>query len=235
MDLKALLSKESFRYVITLIVGVTIGVLFYPTKRVGESISQKYEKEISLLKETHNKELVVLSEKYNSQVQENLNIKIQTEKKLNSLALEIKDLKSKQKTAYYKLVKPDGTVEIKRFSEIEVTESTKVIVQIQEEFRQKIDKIESKWSDIHKERISVIKKEFDTKESEYQKTISQLQMRKTIASNEKRFGLEAGLLTDKSYYVHSSMDVWGPLYLGVHGQYNDNGNKQLGVGLGLRF
>lgn len=235
MDYKALLSKEWVRYVAILLIGITVGVIFYPTSRIEETVSQKYKTQIASMKEAHTKELIQSTERYNSQVQENLNLRIQTEKKLNALALEIRDLKSKQKTSYYKLVKPDGTIEIKRFSETEVTESTKVIVQIQEEFKQKIDQIETKWSSIHKERVSILKKEFDAKESEYQKTISQLQMTKITTSNEKRFGLEAGLLTDKSYYAHGTMDVWGPLYLGFQGQYNNNGTKQLGIGLGLRF
>lgn len=234
MDYKALLSKEWIRYLGILILGVTVGALFYPTSRIEEKLTKKYEQEILSLKETHAKETQELNEKYLTKVEENFNLKIETEKKLSVLALEIRDLKSKQKTAYYKLVKPDGTIEIKKFSETEVTESSKVIVQIQEEFKQKIDQIEIKWSEIHKERVSKIQKDFNNKESEYQKTIAQLQFSKTTTTNEKRFGLEIGLLTDKSYYAHSTMDLWGPLYLGVQGQMNDK-QKEIGLGIGLRF
>jgi hypothetical protein len=114
-----------------------------------------------------------------------------------------------------------------------VTESTKVVTQIQEEFKVKVDQIETKWSVLHKERVLKIEKEFNSKESKYKKTIEDLQKSKITTTNQKRFGLEAGILTNKDYYGHISIDVWGPIYIGIMAEHGIN--NLLGIGTGMRF
>lgn len=236
MNLKDLLSKEWVRLVGVLLIGITIGVIFYPTKRIEEKMTQKHQAEVSIIKEQHSKEVSELNEKLTVSLQENKQLHVESERKITKLTNEVKNLQSKQKTAYYKLIKPDGTIEIKKFTESEVNESTKVVTSIQEEFKQKIDQIETKWSTIHQERVSKLVKEFDSKETEYKKTIDELTKSKTVSINEKKFGIEAGILNDKSYYGHATMDVWGPTFIGVHGELGQNNNaNKLGVGLGLRF
>lgn len=234
--LKELFKNELFRGVLVLLLGVTIGVLFYPAKQVEEKVSQKYEQQISSLKESFTKEQSSLKETISSLSQENTKMTIESERKIARLSLEIKDLKSKQKTAYYKVVRPDGTIEIKKFSETEVTESTKVISEIKDEFNTKIAQIESKWTTLYQDRLTKIQKEFESKESDYKNTISQLESSKTTTLNPKKFGLSIGILSDKSYYSDAIADIWGPLYIGVHGEIDkyQNDNK-LGLSLGLRF
>jgi uncharacterized membrane-anchored protein YhcB (DUF1043 family) len=51
--IKALIQNEWTRGILVLLLGVTIGVLFYPTKRVEEKLTQKYEQQISALKQEH--------------------------------------------------------------------------------------------------------------------------------------------------------------------------------------
>lgn len=237
MNFTDLLSKEWFRLTGMLLIGVTIGAIFYPTKRIEEKITQKHQEEISILREQHSKEVSELNDKYSASLKENKEYHSESEKKITKLTEQVNSLQSKQKTSYYKLVKPDGTVEIKKFTESEVNESTKVISSIQEEFKQKVDAIESKWSEIHKERVAKLQKAFDSKESEYKKTIDELQKSKTVSVNEKKFGLEAGITSNKNYYGHATMDLWGPVFVGVHGQVGSNGDNanNLGLGLGLRF
>lgn len=234
MKIADLLSKEWVRLVGVLLIGITIGVVFYPSKRVEEKITQKFEQEISTLKEVQSKELKEVNEKLSITSIEKKELHEQSEKKINSLTTEIKNLQSKQKTSYYKLVKPDGTIEIKKFSESEVSESSSVITQIQQEFKTKIDQIDSKYATIHKERIEKIQKDFQSKEVEYQKTIAELSKTKITTTNEKRFGIEAGMDQDKNYYGHATADLWGPVFLGVHGQINKTDSK-LGAGIGVRF
>jgi hypothetical protein len=219
-----------------LLLGVTIGVLFYPTKRVEEKLTQKYEQQISALKQEHQLETQKLTENYNLSLKE-ASIRLEeTQKKVSSLTVQIKELKSNQKTAKFKIVRPDGTIEEKEFTETQTEESSKVISQIQEEFKTKVTQIEQKWSDIHRQRVTEIKKEFDRKESEYKNTIATLEKEKKVTTNDKRFGLEVGIMTDKNYYGHGTMDVWGPTFIGVHGQFGQNNqNNQMGVGIGIRF
>lgn len=232
----SLLQNQWVRYVLILLVGITIGVVFYPTKRIEEKITQKYEQEIQDVKEVHQKVITDLNEKYAAVLIENKELHVQSEAKISKLTSEIKSLQSKQKTAYYKLIKPDGTIEIKKFTESEVNESSKVVIQIQEEFKTKIDQIETKWESIHKERVAKIQKEYASKESAYRKTIEELSKSKTVSINEKKFGLELGMMSNKNYYGHATADVWGPFFLGVQGEYGaQNNDNKLGLGIGLRF
>lgn len=237
MNPRVLLENVWVRYVLILLVGITIGAIFYPSKKTEEKLTQKHQEEISIMKEQHSKEVSELNEKYSASLKENKELHVQTEKKISKLTEQISNLQSKQKTAFYKLVKPDGTIEIKKFTESEVNESTKVVSSIQEEFKQKIDAIETKWSEIHKERVAKLQKDFDSKESSYKKTIDELQKSKTVSVNEKRFGIEAGITNEKNYYGHATMDLWGPVFVGVHGQVGANSNNanNMGLGLGLRF
>lgn len=236
MNYKELLSKEWVRLVGVLLIGVTIGAVFYPTKHIEEKMTAKHQEEVALLKESHSKEVYELNEKYVASVQENKQLHIESEQKITKLTNEVKTLQSKQKIATYKLIKPDGTIEERTFTESEVNESSKVVTSIQEEFKTKIDQIETKWSTIHQERVSKLVKDFDSKEMEYKKTIDELSKSKVVTTNEKRFGVEAGIMNDKNYYGHATMDVWGPTFVGVHGELGQNGDgNKLGVGLGLRF
>jgi len=234
--IKQLLSNEWMRGVLILLLGITIGVVFYPTKKIEEKITQKYEQQISSLKEEHQKETQKITETYAASLKQTTVKLAEAEKKVYSLSVQIKDLRSKQKIAKFKIVRPDGTLEEKEFIETKIEESSKVITQIQEEFKTKIAQIEQKWSDIHRQRAVDLKKEFDRKESEYQKKIVSLEKEKMVATNGQRFGLEVGILTDKNYYGHGIMDLWGPTFIGVHGQFGPNNrNTQMGVGIGLRF
>jgi len=236
MNFADLLSKEWVRLVGVLLIGITIGAIFYPTKKIEEKITQKYEQEISSLKEVHSKEIKDTIDKYASVLQENKQLHVQTEQKITSLTSEIKSLQSKQKTSYYKLIKPDGTIEIKKFSESEVNESSKVVTQIQQEFKTKIDQIETKYASIHKERVEKLQKDFDSKESQYKKTISELTITKVTSVNQKSFSIEGGILSNKNYYGHATADLWGPVFIGIHGELNkDNNDNKLGAGIGLRF
>jgi hypothetical protein len=236
INFKDLLSKEWFRLVGVLLIGITIGVVFYPSKRIEEKMTAKHQEEIAILKESHSKETKELSEKYTASLQENKSLKVESERKISKLSDEVKTLKAKTKVSTYKLVKPDGTIEERTFSESEVDESSRVVTSIQEEFKTKVEQIESRYAAIHTERVLAIKKQFDSKESEYKKTIDELTKSKTTTTNEKRFGIEAGITNEKNYYGHATMDVWGPTFVGVHGQVGPNNNSNnLGIGLGLRF
>lgn len=234
--LKDLLSKEWFRLLGMLLIGITIGAVFYPTKSIEEKLTKTHQEEIQTLKQSHSKEVQDVTEKYTSSLKENKELRVESEHKITKLSSEIRSLQSKQKTAYYKLIKPDGTIEIKKFSESEVNESSKVVTQIQEEFKTKVEQIETKWSEIHKDRVTKLQKEFDSKESSYKKTIDELQYSKTVKVNEKHFGIEAGFLSDKKHYGHATYDMWGPVYIGIHGEFNKEFNdNKLGAGVGLRF
>lgn len=233
MDIKVLLEKQSVRYVLCLLAGVSIGAIFYPTKTVEERVSKKYELEMSKMKEAYSTEKSSLREELTKLSGQYRSYKEQTDSKLVRNLEEIRDLKRKQKTSYYKIVRPDGTVEIKKFSETEVDESTKVVEKIQQEFKVKIADIENKWEQTHRRRVAELESSFKEREGSYQKRISELESTKTVTVNQKRFTLDVGALTTKNYYGHFTMDLWGPLVIGVHGQLGDS--NAFGAGIGIRF
>ena len=49
----ALANSPVLRYVLIFVAGLAIGAVFYPTKKVEEKLSQKYEQQISQLNETN--------------------------------------------------------------------------------------------------------------------------------------------------------------------------------------
>lgn len=228
------------RYIIILFVGIAVGALFYPTKRIEEKTSQKYEQEISSIKQQHSKETQDLKIALDKEQKDSKSFHQESNHKISSLSSQISSLKSKQKTSHYKLVKPDGTIEERDFTESDVEQSSKTVTRIQDEFKTKVNSIENKWSKIHEERTAELKKEFNSKEQDYQKTIASLEKSKTTTVNEKHFGIEGGIMSDKDYYLHATADLFGPIFLGVQGEIKSSKSNQsldnrLGLGIGLRF
>lgn len=226
-------NSKPTQFLLVLLVGVAIGAIFYPTKHIEESLETKHEAETKTLKEEHLKEVARIQESLNKVSAEASEYRKNTETKITQLTTQVHELQSKQKTAYYKVVRPDGTVEIKKFTESEVNESTKVITQIQQEFKEKVEQIESKWETIHKERVADLKKDYESKEQTYKKEIDELKQTKVVDINKKSFGVEAGVLLDKSYYGHVTYDVFGPLFLGLHSQFGTTNTAGAGIGLRL--
>lgn len=225
--------SKVLQFALVLLLGVAIGAIFYPTKRTEEREKSRYEEQLKITKEANDKEVKQLNERLDKATTEVKQVKEESESKITKLTTQVHDLQSKQKTAYYKVVRPDGTIEIKKFSESEVTESTKVVTQIQEEFKQKIASIEEKWETLHKERVEVLQKEWSSKEQTYQTKIAELEKSKVTEINQKKFGLEAGMMSNLNYYGHFNADVFGPIFVG--GQAEFGPAPTFGLGLGIRF
>lgn len=237
MMLNDLLQNQVIRYIMALIVGVTVGVVFYPSKKIEEKVSLKYEDEISSLKETHQKEISKQQEEYTKLSTEYNSYHKESESKISSLITQVSNLKNSKKTTYYKIVHPDGTVEIRKTLESESESSTEISSQIQKEYQQKVDDLNKSLQETHDNKISELQKQFDSKEQDYKHTIEDLQKTKTTTINEKHFGVSVGILSDKSYFGDVNVDVWGPLYLDMFGSYgpNTNNSSLLGIGGGIRF
>ncbi len=230
----ALSQNQYVRYAITLFVGITIGALFYPTKRVEERVSQKYEQQIKTLNESHSKEMQASHEQLDKATAQSKSYKKTTQVTINKLTTQVQSLKSSKKTNYYKIVHPDGTVEVRSSSDSESDAENKVVTQVQQEYQQKVDEVEKKWSKIHQDRVAVLSKEYTSKAENYERIISELKKEKITETNMKKFGVEGGLLSDKDYYVHVTGDLWGPIFLGFQGETGQHDSK-LGLGLGIRF
>ena len=233
--MKDLLKNKSVQLFLALFIGVAIGALFYPTQHIEERVKQEYQQKIDAEKtekETLRKDL---SEKIDVLQQEKTTLTIETNQTIAKLTYEVKELQSKKKETYYKIVKPDGTIEEKSFKESEVNESTQIITSVREEFNQKVSQIEEKWKTIHTQRVEALKKDFDSKEKTYQETIAKLESEKITDINPKKYGVEVGYTSSQEYYFHGNMDVFGPVFIGVHTQTNFGNEHSVGAGIGLRF
>lgn len=230
----SLLNNQVVRYVLTLVAGVAIGAVFYPTKSIKESLEKTHQVEISQLKEQFSQQQQKSEEEYNKTISQYKQTTEQSQHKIDTLTTQISTMKSQQKTSYYKLVKPDGTVEIRKTSDSETEESNQVVTQIHEEFQKKIDSIEKKWEDVHTKKVQELTASFASKEQSYQKEIDTLKQTKDTEVNQKKFGVELGETVDKNTYLHATGDIFGPVFMGLHGEYGQD-HKDIGVGVGIRF
>jgi len=232
--LQPLLKNEYVRYVLVLLAGITIGALFYPTKRVEERVSQKYEQQIKTLNQVHSQELQTSKSQLDKVTSESRTLQSESQEKISQLTTQVHDLQTSRKTTYYKLVHPDGTTEIRETTDSETEESDKVATQVQAEYQQKLDTTVQQLNQVHETQVSQMQKDYTSKAESYEQTISELKKEKITETGVKKFGVEGGYLNDKDYYVHATGDLWGPFFLGIHGETGPTDSK-LGVGLGIRF
>ena len=233
--MKELLKKRSVQIGIAVVVGVAIGAVFYPTKHIEERVKEEYREIVK----TERTEKEVLRKQLTEQIdelkEERTTRTIKTSERITKLTYRVKELQSKKKETFYKLIKPDGTIEIRSYKESEVNESTRVITSIRKEFDQKITEIEERWKRVHTKRIKKLKKEFTSKENVYEDRIAKLEKEKITDINPKKYGLEVGYLSNKQYYFHANVDVFGPVFVGVHTQSDLISNFAVGAGIGLRL
>lgn len=231
--ISAAMNNVWVRYILILLLGITVGAVFYPTKRIDEKISQKYEQQISTMKEQHNTELKEVQESLIKSEQQTAQVQTDSEQKIFTLTTQISELKSKKKQTTYKIIKPDGTVIERTTSEEDVDNTSSTVIQAQQEYQIKIDSLTTQLKQESDQKITKIQSDFTVKEAAYQQTISSLQSSKTVSVNQKQFGLEGGMLTNRDYYGHITMDVWGPMFIGIQGEFGTD--SKAGAGIGIRF
>jgi uncharacterized protein (DUF3084 family) len=226
-------NSRLLQFTLVLIFGIAIGAIAYPTKRIEEREKSKYQEELKIVNESHDKLIKQITSEIDKTTSEYKQYRSNSEQKISKLTYQIHDLRSKQKTSYYKIVRPDGTVEIKKYSETDVSESTQTIDQIQQEFKRQMDSITKQTEELHKKQIENLQHDFDSKERSYQNKITELEKSKVEEINQKHFGLEVGMNTNMSYYGHATADLFGPFFAGV--QTDISMTPSFGLGIGIRF
>lgn len=213
--------------------GLLLGALFYPTKHIETKTKQTYEQQISQIKDQHLKEVQSLQETIDKQSKEKTTLTQTYDQKVASLTTQVSTLQSKKKTTYYKIVKPDGTVIVKKASEDQTDESSDVVTQVQQEYQQKLTELQTKLSTEHDQKVQDLQKQWDSKEQDYQKTIATLEQSKVVDINKKSFGLGLGALTNGDYFLQGTADLIGPIYIGA--QVQAGASSALGALVGLHF
>jgi chromosome segregation ATPase len=232
-DYKALLSNKYVQYIAIFSAGISVGVLFYPSKHIAQSLSTKYEQQISDIKQQDSKTLSDTQTQLNTEIEKESQLTEQYNSKITTLTSQISDMQSKQSSNYDKITHPDGTTEIKVTKETDVDQTNQVVSQMQSDFDAKIVKIQQDDQQQQLQTVQKLQSEFDSKEQTYKDTISSLQASKVEDTNKKNFGVEVGGLVNKNAYVHTTADIFGPVFLGVHTEVGPS--STLGAGFGLRF
>jgi len=234
--MKALLQNEWVRYVAVLLIGATIGAIFYPSKTITREETYKLEQKIEKL-ESENKFISkFFKDKLDKEESQSKEYREQVTKKTKSLKEENFKLKQKVSEKRFKIIRPDGTIEEKWFKDSETSIVSSTVIKIKSEFTRKVKLIENKWKKIHKSRILEIKEVYEKKLAETKTTKETKTIKEKIEINKRSFGISLGITTDKSYFSSISYDIYGPFFLDIHLESDINFiEKKAGVGLGIRF
>lgn len=90
-----------------------------------------------------------------------------------------------------------------------------------------------KMSEAVEQRIRIIKAEYEQKIFSLEKQISILKEYNKVEINKRSVGIEVGITLNRAYYMHAQIDVFGPLFIGVHGQAGNG--YTVGAGIGIRI
>lgn len=239
MEIKALLQNRYVQLVGVLLLGITIGALFYPTKSIEERVeretSAEYEKKITEIEAEHKEKEEQLQEKVASEEASRKTLERETSEKIEILTTENRQLKESTKKKRFKLVKPDGTIIEKEYEESNREEVTSIVTEVRKEFDEKIKQTEDRWKKAYRERLVKIKEKQDTLvanlQEEHKIEIEKLKSEKVVKVNEKKFRTEIGYTTDNEVRVGGSYKLWGPISIGGSVDIGTDGIRE-GSGLG---
>jgi monoamine oxidase len=245
--LKTLWQYDWFKVTSSVLLGIVVGVVFYPSKIITEretsKLKETYELKISEMQKTHNEESAKLNEKLTAEESVRKSLETETSKKIEILTTENRSLKQSSKKQKFKLVKPDGTIIEKEMEQSNSEEVSSVVSSIKEEFNQKVKSIEERWKKVHEERVVELKKKFDQdieKVKSEQKVVEKIvEKEKIVEVNKKKLRPEVGASYDGTKdvkgYFHLSYPVAGPVFIGggVSGSKTGFGDVRLGLGLEL--
>lgn len=233
--MKEWLKNKYVQWVLILAAGIAIGAIFYPSKTIREEERQKYERQLTMVKEQHQTEMKRVEEELTKVTKEYSEKLENISRKINFLKEENHHLKQKVEEGTLKIVRPDGTIVEKTYKKTETEQISQITTQIRDEFNRKVKSIENKWSKIHRERILKIKKVFDEKIKKKEEEIFELKKKKTVEINKRNFGISAGFLTNKNYYTGIDYTIFGPVFIDIHTQSNFRDEFSIGAGVGIRF
>ena len=231
-----ILKNKWAQFGLTLLIGVAIGAIFYPTKHIEREIESKYQREIDTLKTDRKYIEEKYSQELNKEIRSNVKYREDTSKKLSSLKTENTRLKQQVKERTLKIVKPDGTIVEETFRESQTEVVSKVVTEVRQEFDRKVSSIENKWKRVHERRVRDIKAKHEQELKQKDKLISTYKKKEEIKINPRSFGIAAGVMSDGGYYGNVSYDIFGPVFINGHIDTNKElDDNRIGGGFGLRF
>lgn len=226
-------ASAPIQLILAFVAGGIVAALFYPTKHIEEKLQKSFQQQMSVVNQQHQQETASQQEQYKKLQTEYQTYHVQSQAKITSLTSQVTSLKSHQKKTYYKIVHPDGTVEVRVSSEKDSDEEQQISQEVQQEYKQQLDSEMSKIEQIQADKVAQMQRDWDSKEQSYQSQISTLTASKSLTANQKNFTLDVGGMSNLDYYGHVTYNMWGPFILGLQGQFG--ASPAAGAGLGLRF
>lgn len=222
--------------IVTFIIGVVLGVVLYPSRRIEEQLKRKYEAELSKQTETLRAENKTLNQQLDEFHALATKISEEQQAEINQLRAQVREFESNSHEEEIQIIRADGSREIRRIKDTHTKELTKVTEEINSKWEKKFQEATTEFN--HK--VQSVQEQSQlllaTKEKEHQRIIEELKASKVTTINQKRFGLEAGVLTTRSFYGHATMDVAGPFFIGLQVQgLSATVPTAAGIGVGVRF
>lgn len=243
MKLSELVQNRFVQLGIALVVGITVGAIFYPQKsieeKVREQVKQEYELKIEESEKRHASESKELQAKLETEQKSHREYQEEASRKIEKLVQENSTLKQSMKKQKLKIVKPDGTIVEKEIEESNSEATHTVITQVKEEFSRKIKEIEDRYKKVHEERVAKLKADFDEelkKAKSETKTVEVIrEVERRVEVNKKSLRPEIGATTDKDIYLHGTYNLWGPTFIGGGVSGTDKGFGEARIGLGFEL
>lgn len=234
IDIKSWLGNRYVQLVGALVAGALLSALFYPSSQTEERIKQKYE-QITKQKVQEQRDITTsVVKEYNSLSQTYRNLQDEYKSKVSQLTSTIQEMTSSRIEIFYKLTKPDGTIEERRYFEYRNTATAKMLTDLKTDYERKMQETQSETQKKHEAEVAQMKDSYSRQIASLTKKISILEKETTTTINPKKFGLEAGATLERRGYAHATYTFWGPMFLGTH--YETDGTKSsFGMGLGINL
>ena len=187
-------------------------------KQEAEAKYGQYEKQISNERTAHEEQLQKM--------------KLEFSQKESTFQSQIKDLRSKSRITYIKVVKPDGTIEERRVEQSEVIDVTTNITQIKKEYDLKLQDEISRITEETERSYMIASQTWREEKYRLEEEIRTIKEQKTTSVNPRQLRAEIGLLNDMTAYIHGSYDLIGPFFIGSQVErYKDTYTGGLGIGV----
>ena len=231
---KEVLKNGYVQLALTFVAGLVIGALFYPSRTIVKEV--KIEDTTRIEKLQHEKDSMELNhkEQINAMQEAMRNTQHEYTQQIDKLTSQIRTLKSKSKTSYYKIVKPDGTVEIRKETSNDTEESEQLAQTYKQQYEEKLKEVETKWQTISEQKVEQVKQVYEEKIKSLEIEHHDEDRYSKEEINKRSTGFEVGYLSSKNYCLHVDRDVFGPVYFGVHGEMGPAGSAA-GAGFGMRW
>lgn len=232
-NILAILNNKYVQLGAAVLAGALITALLYPSSQTTESIRQEYQTLMDKKVQEQKDITTAVTKNLDEMSQKNKTLSDQYTSKVSELQQTISQMSSHRTEITYKITRPDGTIEERRYFESEDTASTQMITELKSDYERRIQQVESDLQQKHSQELAQTTTRYSLQIAELNKTISKLEKETTVTINPKKWGFELGATSDMTAYLHTSYVFWGPMYIGSHYEVDRNKKTSVGAGLGI--